>query len=204
MAEALIVETVSFTRMKDGTAEDYHLLERLEAPFVAATAERVLAYLERLADGLSGYKISRLEHSLQTATRAERDGADLDWIVTALLHDIGDDLAPYNHSKLAAAVLEPYVREECTWVLHHHGAFQNFYYAHHIGGDRFARERFRQSPYYESAVEFCERWDQEAFDPDYPTRPLEHFAPMVREVFARAPFDPAVLRAGEKVPLTEG
>jgi predicted HD phosphohydrolase len=193
--------TVSFTQMKDGTAADYELLEAMEAAFAAETADRVLDHLLRLEHSLSGYQVSRLEHSLQTATRAERDGADIDWIVTALLHDIGDDLAPHNHDSIAAAVIKPYVREECAWVCQHHGIFQLVYYAHHVGGDPDIRERYRDHPHYQAAVDFCERWDQASFDPAYDALPLDHFAPMVREVFSREPWAAEHLRLGESEPL---
>lgn len=195
---------VDFVRMKDGTAEDYAFLQREEAAFAAGTAGRVLAGLRALEDSMGGYRVSRLGHSLQSAARAERDGADIDWIVSALLHDIGDALAPHNHSQFAAAVIEPYVREECSWVVRHHGAFQTIYYGHFVGLDPDARERYRDSPHYPTCVEFCERWDQASFDPDYDTPPLEHFAPRVREVFARTAWDPAVIRAGVRLPLHTG
>ena len=190
--------TVSFTQMKDGTKEDYELLAECEQPFVDATADRLLATMAAQEDEtLEGYKISRLEHGLQSATRAYDDGADVDWIVSTLLHDIGDALAPYNHDAFAAAILRPFVREECTWVVEHHAAFQVYYYGHHYGWDRNRRERFKDNPYYQSCVDFCERWDQSSFDPDYPSKPLDVFAPMVREVFARKPNDPAVTCPGE-------
>ena len=133
---------VDFIRMKDGTAEEYAFLQRQEAAFAAGTAERVLAGLRSLENSMGGYRVSRLGHSLQSAARAERDSADIDWIVSALLHDIGDALAPHNHSQLAAAIVEPFVREECSWVVRHHGAFQMIYYGHHIGLDPEARERY--------------------------------------------------------------
>jgi predicted HD phosphohydrolase len=190
--------TVSFRQMKDGTREDYELLRELEVPFVAATPVRLLAELARQkTDTLAGYKVTRLDHALQAATRARREGADADWIVAALLHDIGDGLAPYNHDRMAAEVLRPYVRGEVTWVVEHHGAFQMIYYAHHYGWNRNEREKYRGHPCFQSAVDFCERWDQSAFDPDYPQDKLESFAPLVRAVFARKPYDPAVIRAGE-------
>ncbi|MGI9417499.1 MAG: HD domain-containing protein [Geminicoccaceae bacterium] len=201
MAHAGHHPTVSFTQMKDGTAEDYELLDAMEEAYATGTADRVLDYLKRLERSLSGYQISRLDHSLQTATRAERDGADIDWVVTALLHDIGDELAPFNHDSIAAAVIKPYVREECAWVCEHHGIFQMVYYAHFQGGDPDIRERYRDHPYYQAAVDFCERWDQASFDPAYATMPLAHFAPAVREVFARQPWDGGHLRLGETVPL---
>ncbi len=193
--------TVDFTAMKDGAKADYDFLARMEADFAAGTAGRVLSHVERLAQSMSGYRISRLEHSLQTATRAERDGADVDWVVTALLHDIGDDLAPHNHDSIAAAVIKPYVREECAWVCRHHGIFQLVYYAHHYGDDPNARDRFRDHPYFQAAVDFCERWDQASFDPGYATLPLDHFRPLVEEVFSRRPWRDEHLRPGRQVPL---
>ncbi|MGF1501548.1 MAG: HD domain-containing protein [Paracoccaceae bacterium] len=190
--------TVSFTQMKDGTVEDYALLEKLEVPFLAGTADRLLKELAAQdAETLPGYQITRLEHGLQSATRARRDGADLDWVVAALLHDIGDRLAPQNHDRMAAEILRPYVREEVAWVVEHHGLFQMVYYAHHFGWDPEARQRFRDHPCYRSCVDFCERWDQASFDPDYPMDPLESFVEDVRTVFARKAYDPAVVAAGE-------
>ena len=178
-------KTVSFTRMEDGTESDYAFLAKHEAQFCAQLPARILTALEKLRDSFSGYKIDRLEHSLQTATRAERDGADIDWIVSALVHDLGDDLAPLNHDSLAAAIIKPYVREECAWVVQHHGIFQYKYYADKIGLNPEERQKYKDSPHYDAAVRFCERWDQSAFDPDYDTLPLSHFKPMVEEVFTR-------------------
>ncbi|WP_439888010.1 HD domain-containing protein [Pseudomonas sp. MBLB4123] len=193
------MHSVNFTQMKDGTREEYHFLERLENEFNQNLPERILKALAELEHSLSGYRVSRLQHSLQSAARAEADGADEDMIVGALIHDIGDDLAPYNHSQLAAAVIRPYVRGEVTWVLHHHGLFQNYYYAHHFGGDRHERDRYQDHPAYQLCVDFCEKWDQASFDPSYPTPDLEYFRPMVQRVFSRKPFDPAVI--GEEYSL---
>jgi len=195
------MDSVSFTQMKDGTREDYALLARLEHDYVAGTADRLLTALAELDHGFGGYQVSRLGHSLQTATRARRDGADADWIVTALLHDIGDVLAPYNHDEYAAAILKPFVREQCTWVCAVHGDFQLYYYGHHVGADRLKRERHRGHPYFDDCVEFCERWDQSSFDPAYDTLPLDAFAPLVHEVFARKAYDPAAIRPGAREPL---
>ena len=178
------METVSFTEMKRGTQQDYVLLDRYEQEHAASVADRLLSALSQLKHGLGGYQIDRLTHSLQSAARAEADGADDEWIVAALLHDIGDDLAPMNHSDFAAAILKPYVREEVRWVVAHHGVFQMVYYAHHLGKDPNARKRYRDHPFYDSCVRFCERWDQPSFDPDYPTPPLEHFAPKVRTIIS--------------------
>ena len=188
---------VSFTRMKDGTKEDYLLLAELEHSFHALTADRVLDELRRAGEAtLEGYKITRLDHGLQSATRAERDGADIDWIVGALLHDIGDGLAPQNHDRMSAEVIRPFVRWDVAWVVEHHGIFQMIYYAHHYGWDENARDRFRDHPCFDSCATFCERWDQSAFDPEYDSQPLEHFEPMVREVFGRKAYDPDVVREG--------
>ena len=190
MSEGSQVETamVSFTSMAAGTKEDYEMLERLEAEFAASTADRVLEQLRGLAGSLGGYKVDRLEHSLQSATRAYRDDADEEMVVAALLHDIGDLLSPHNHSELAAAVLRPYVSERTYWIVREHGLFQSYYYAHHFGGDRNARDRFIDHPWYQDTVDFCERWDQSSFDPQYESLPLEFFEPMVRRIFAREPF----------------
>lgn len=191
-------DKVSFTAMKDGTAEDYALLAELEEPFVAMTADRILAELARQGEmTLEGYRITRLTHGLQAATRAEDEGADIDWVVGALLHDIGDGLAPQNHDRMSAEVIRPFVRWEVAWTVEHHGIFQMLYYGHHYGWDRNARDRFRDHPCFDVCAAFCERWDQSSFDPDHPTRPLAHFEPMVREVFSRKAHDPAVIREGE-------
>ena len=187
-ASQAITPTVAFTSMAAGTREDYELLERLEAHFASGTADRVLDQLRRLAGSLAGYQVDRLEHSLQSATRAYRDGADEEMVVAALLHDIGDLLAPHNHSEMAAAVLRPYVSDRTYWVVRQHGLFQTYYYAHHVGGDRNARDRYIDHPWYQDAVDFCHRWDQSSFDPKYESLSLEFFEPMVRRVFAREPF----------------
>jgi predicted HD phosphohydrolase len=189
---------VSFTAMADGTAADYALLDRYERQHAAGLADRILVALDGLTDSLGGYRITRLEHSLQSATRARLDGANVDWVVAALVHDIGDDLAPYNHSDLAAAVLQPYVAEEVHWVVLHHGIFQRYYFAHHLGGDRNERDRYRDHRWAPLCEEFCERWDQSSFDPDFPTEPLAAFEDDVREVFGRTAWDPAVVAVGSE------
>ncbi|MGP1256341.1 MAG: HD domain-containing protein [Kiloniellales bacterium] len=183
------MEEVSFTRMEDGTAEDYALLAREEEKLKAASfADSVLGQLQTLRGPKLGYKIDRYQHSLQTATRAERDGADEETVVAALLHDIGDTLAPDNHAEFAATVLKPYVTQRTWWIVQHHGIFQGYYFWHHLGGDRQAREQYRGHPYFEACADFCARWDQTAFDPDYDTAPLTHFEPMVRRLLQREPW----------------
>ena len=181
---------VSFLRMEDGTREDYELLDRFERDYVRALPDRVLAALRKLDQSLPGYRLSRLEHSLQAATRALKDGADDELIVAALIHDVGDELAPYNHAEVAAGIIRPYVRPEVTWIVEQHGLFQTYYYAHHAGRDRNGREKFRDHPWYQACKDFCADWDQCSFDPDYPWEPLGAFEPRVREIFSRQAFDP--------------
>jgi predicted HD phosphohydrolase len=196
------MKTVSFTQMKDGTKADYDLLAELEKPFHALTADRILSELRSHGGKtLSGYQITRMEHGLQSATRAHRDGADIDWVVGALLHDIGDGLAPQNHDRFSAEVIRPFVREEVTWTVAHHGIFQVAYYGRHYDWDENARDEFKDHIYFRSCADFCERWDQSSFDPDYPTEYIGFFEPMVREVFARTAYDPDVIREGEAVGL---
>lgn len=179
-------EKVAFAAMQDGTQEDYDLLDRFYAANALHQADRVLGWL-RAMDGESPYRISRLHHCLQTATRAQNDDADDETVVCALLHDIGDLLAPANHSQLAAAMLAPFVSEKNHWIIGHHGLFQGYYYFHFVGQDRNARDVYRDHPHYQACVDFCARWDQPSFDPDFKTRPLSHFEPLVRELFAREP-----------------
>ena len=188
------MQRVSFRRMDEGTPTDYELLSRLEDEFVAALPERILDALKDLNNSLAGYQISRLEHSLQSATRAERDGADVEMIVGALIHDLGDDLAPLNHSQLAAPIIRPYVRSEVAWVIEHHGVFQLYYYGNASGVDKNARKIYRGHKWFDSCEKFCERWDQMSFDPDYTSYPLAHFEPMIREIFSRPPFDPGIVK----------
>jgi len=180
--------TVSFVHMEDGSREDYQMLFQIEEQYASGVADRVLAHLKELQQEPHGYQIDRYQHSLQTATRAYRDGADEETVVAALLHDIGDALAPHNHSEFAASILRPYVSEETYFIMKHHGLFQSFYYAHHLGMNRHARDRYRDHPHYQAAVDFCHKWDQTSFDPAYDTMPLEAFEPMVRRIFAREPF----------------
>lgn len=180
--------TVSFTRMADGTAEDYALLGRYEDEYLTGLADRLLGALRALEGSFGGYRVTRYEHSLQAATRALRDGKDEGYIVATLLHDIGDEYAPYTHGEMVAAILKPYVDPTVCWMIGHHGVFQLYYYGHHTGQDRDARDRWRDHPNYEMTVEFCERYDQASFDPTYDSLPITEFEPMVRRVFAEPRF----------------
>ena len=192
------MQTVDFVQMKDGTAQDYQFLHVLENDYIRALPDRLLLALERLGDSIQGYKVSRLHHSLQSASLAEADGADIETIVATLVHDLGDELAPDNHSQLAVAIVRPYVRAEVTWIIEMHGLFQMKYYAHFYGRDPHGHLAYKDHPWYASCWRFCERYDQAAFDPATPTQPLSHFEPMLREVFSRKPFDPAILKQPAK------
>lgn len=196
-----MMDQVKFTAMKDGDKEDYDLLTKHEVEYTRGTADRLLTALETLDESLSGYQVTRLGHSLQSATRAWRDGADTDWIVATLLHDIGDIFAPYNHDEYAASILKPFVREQCTWVVEKHGDFQMIYYGDHVGANPHKRDAYKGHPYFEDCATFCEQWDQSSFDPDYDSLPLDHFRDMVREVFAREPYNPDVIQPGVRFPL---
>lgn len=172
--------------MEFGTQQDCDLVNAHFATHVAGTADRVMDWMLQL-DGDSPYQVSRLEHCLQTATRAERDGADEETVVCALLHDIGDVLAPANHSQAAAALLAPYVSDKNHWIIRHHGLFQGYYYFHFMNEDRNAREKFREHPNYQACVDFCARWDQTSFDPAYKSHSLAYFEPRVKALFEREP-----------------
>lgn len=189
------MRNVRFTRMQDGTREEYEFLDRMEEAYARGLADRILDSLRKLEDGISGYRISRLEHSLQGATRAHRAGESEEMVIAVLVHDIGDELAPYSHSEMAAAMLRPFVSEKIYWIVKHHGVFQMYYYAHHIGGDRNSREIYKDNPWYADAIDFCHNYDQNCFDPDYDSEPLEFFEPMLRRIFAQPRFDDAEQRA---------
>ena len=157
------MKKVNFTEMKNGSKEDYELLEKYEKNFERKTADRLLKYLASQTTTLEGYQITRLEHSLQAATRAYKNGESEEMVVATLLHDIGDDLAPMNHSQYAASIIRPYVSEKTYWIILHHGLFQTYYSAHHLGGDRNARDKFKDHKYYQDTVDFCEKYDQSSF-----------------------------------------
>jgi len=175
----------SFHAMVDGTQEDWAAIAKAAGPFNRALPDRMLAHLKLLAGDSGGYAVDRLEHSLQTATRAHRDGRDEEYVVCALIHDIGDILGPSNHAEIGAVILKPYVSERNHWMLDHHGVFQGYYFFHYLGLDRDMREQFRGHPDFEYTAQFCHLYDQNAFDPNYDSMPLEAFEPMLRRVVAK-------------------
>ncbi len=177
-------ERAAFHRMADGTAADWQIIMRQHEPFARALPDRVLSHLRLLGGDFGGFSVDRLTHSLQTATLALRHGRDEEYVVCALLHDIGDTLCPHNHPDVAAAILKPFVSERNHWIVQNHGIFQGYYFWHLIGGDRNARDRYRDHAWFDDAAEFCELYDQRAFDPRAETLPLADFEPMLRRVLA--------------------
>ena len=178
-------DRAQFRAMTDGTAEDWAKIANASVSFGRDLPNRVITHLKLLEGDCGGFAVDRFEHSLQSASLAHRDGMDEEYVVCALLHDIGDTLASSNHAELAATILKPFVSEENWWMLQHHGIFQGYYFFHHIGLDRNMREQFRGHPCFERTAMFCARHDQNAFDPDYDTMPLETFVPMVQRLMAR-------------------
>lgn len=187
---SLLTATVSFRHMKDRNQADSDILLARRAGYKRALPERVLAHLELLKGDTEGFLIDRYEHSLQTATRAYRDGRDEEYVVCALLHDIGDTLASFNHADLAAAVLKPFVSPQNHWIVEKHNVFQGYYFFHFTGRDRNARDRYRDHPWFDSVAEFCDRYDGASFDPDYESLPLIFFKPMVERLFAKPKWGP--------------
>ncbi len=183
------MRTVKFIEMQSGSKEDYLLLDKYEKKYIGETADRILKFMSGLNTTLEGYKITRLEHSLQTATRALRDKASEEMIVAALLHDIGDELAPLNHSEYAASILKPYVSEKTHWIVEKHGEFQMYYYGHHLGKDRNLRDKYKDHKYYRDTLNFCEKWDQASFDPNYESLTLKDFEPLIKKIFSRKPYN---------------
>ena len=182
------MKKVSFTEMKKGSKEDYLFLDKYEKDFASKTAERIIKFMSNLTDTLEGYQISRLEHSLQSATRAYNNNENEEMVVAALLHDIGDELAPMNHSEYAATILKPFVSKRTYWIIEKHGEFQMYYYAHHLGGNKNQRDKYKDHEYYQDTINFCEKYDQNSFDPNYKSFSLEFFKPMVKKIFSRKPY----------------
>ena len=178
-------QRAGFTSMKEGTEADWSTIGSHFMGYAAGLPNRVLAHLKLLDGDYGGFPIDRLQHSLQTATRAHRAGESEPYVVMALLHDIGDTLGSYNHPEIAAAILKPFVDEKLHWITEHHGIFQGHYFFHHIGMNRDMRDAFLGHEHFEDTARFCELYDQSAFDPAYESAPLEFFEPMVRRVFAR-------------------
>ncbi|OLT58560.1 HD domain-containing protein [Moorena bouillonii] len=179
------MEKVKFTSFETGNQKDYDLLFNSFQNYNSDLPKRIIGALAELTTAYGGYQITRYEHSLQTATRAYRNGENEEMVVAALVHDIGGTLAPYNHGAMAAVILRAYVSEKVCWIIEHHDIFSIYYWGHHWGLDRHAREKYKYHPYYQSAIDFCENYDQKSFDPDYDSLSIEFFEPMVHRIFAR-------------------
>ncbi len=182
----IVPRPVAFTRIRDGSPEFATVMESL-GTLKGNLPYRLIEGLKESAEGVGGYQVNRIEHVLQSATRAHRAGESADYVVAALVHDIGDLIAPYTHGEIAAAVIKPFVEPRLTWILKVHPIFTAYYYAEFIGADKNARERHRGHEWFDDAVYFVENYDENCFDPAYDSLPLEFFEPMVHEVFSRAP-----------------
>ncbi|WP_028230431.1 HD domain-containing protein [Paraburkholderia mimosarum] len=172
----------TFTRMQDSTREDWEIIKPQAAEYFSRLPERVLAHLRLLDGEFSGFPIDRYQHCLQAATLALRDGRDDEYVVCALLHDIGDTTGSYNHPEIAAAILKPFVSEANLWMIEHHGIVQGHNFFHHIGMDRHMRDQLSEHPHYQRTLEFVDRYDDPAFDATARTCPIEVFEPIVRRV----------------------
>jgi predicted HD phosphohydrolase len=184
MADGETMTRASFRAMSEGTVEDWRAKASADRGFDEAYGDRLVAALKDLGRDPGGFAVDRLTHSLQTATRAMRDGRDEEYVVCALMHDIGDLMGPNNHAEVSAVIMKPFVSEANHWMIDKHGIFQGYYFFHLIGLDRDMREQFRGHPHFEYTAQFCHLYDQSSFDPDYDTAPLEVFEPMLRRLIA--------------------
>ncbi len=174
-----------FRAITESDAPDWTLIGDQFLGYARGLPERVLTHLRLLEGDYGGFPVDRLEHCLQCATRAHQDGRDEAYVVMALLHDIGDTLGSYNHADIAAAIVQPFVSEELHWITAQHAVFQGYFYFHHLGFDRDLRENFRGHEHFVACAEFCEKYDQNAFDAGYESAPLAFFEPMLRRVMSR-------------------
>ena len=177
-------QQAQFKSMTEGTADDWDIIASHMRPFMSALPGRIISHLKLLDGDYGGYPVDRLEHCLQTATRAHRDGRDEEYVVCALLHDIGDTLGPSNHADVAATILEPYISAENHWIIKHHGIFQGYYFFEYVGLDANGRDAFKDHPHYQACVDFCHLYDQNSFDAEYDSEPLDFFIPMVERVMS--------------------
>ena len=186
----------AFHAMTEGTQEDWGIIAGEAIQLAIGLPDRVLDHLRLLGGDFGGFAVDRLQHSLQTATRAYRADRDDEYVFCALLHDIGDTLGSLNHADVAAAIVKPFVSEQHHWMVEKHAIFQGYYFFHYLGLDRDLREQFRGHEWFDCTAEFCADFDQPAFDPGYDTLPLEHFEPLVRDVM-RSPKRSVYLSAGD-------
>jgi predicted HD phosphohydrolase len=185
MADGEVAAKAKYHAMTEGTLEDWQTIGLANAAFARALPDRLIRALTELGQDEGGFAVDRLEHSLQTATRAHRDGRDEEYVVCALMHDIGDLMGPANHAEVGAVIMKPYVSEANHWMMDKHGVFQGYYFFHYLGLDRDMREQFRGHPHFEYTAQFCHLYDQNSFEPAYDTMPLEAFEPMLRRIVER-------------------
>jgi len=181
----MALPTATFHSMSECTQEDWDAIMLHMKPHAANGGARILDHLRLLEGDCGGFAVDRLEHCLQTATRAHREGRSEDYVVMALLHDIGDTPGAYNHADIAAAILKPFISPDVHWIVEQHGIFQGYNFFHYIGLDRNTRDSFRGHPQFEATAEFIELYDSPAFDPGYDSAPLSFFEPMVLRLFER-------------------
>jgi len=180
-----MLKQATFTEMLNGTEEEYAIIGEHHADYSKGLADRILKHLMLLEGDTGGFAVDRLTHCVQTATRAHRDGRNEEYVVCALLHDIGDTIATANHADLAATMLQPFVSEKNYWIVKHHGIFQGYYFWEYLGLDKNTRDQFKDSDHWKDCAEFCAKYDQNSFDPEYDNMSLEEFEPMVRNVFSK-------------------
>ena len=185
MADGEGLQRATFTAMTESTQAEWMAIGQIGAPYNRQMPDRMLAHLKMLGDDEGGFAVNRLEHSLQTATRAFKDGRDEEYVICALIHDIGDVLSPSNHAEMGAMVLKPYISEQNHWMMDKHGIFQGYYFFHHLGLDRDMRDQFRGHPHFEYCAQFCHLYDQNSFDPNYQSMSVEDFEPMLRRVLEK-------------------
>lgn len=178
-------QRAKFNHMKDGTAEDWAIIGKEAVEFSRSLNQRIIDHLMLLEGDCGGFPIDRLTHCLQTATLAHKDGKDEEYVICALLHDIGDTLGPANHADIAATILEPYISEANHWMVKHHAIFQGYYFFEYLGLEKNLRDQYKDHPHYDQTLEFIEKYDAPAFDPETETYPLSFFEPMLKSVLSK-------------------
>ena len=185
MNEPIITPRATFTDMKESTAEDWAIIASQRPQLVRDLPNQLLNHMKLMDGDYGGFPVDRLQHSLLTATLAQQDGRDEEYVVCALLHDIGDTLSPLNHPAIGAAIVKPFVSEANHWMVEHHGIFQGYYFFDYVGRDHTIREDYREHPFFDYTLEFCEKYDSLAFNPNLAYLPLEAFVPLIQRVFAQ-------------------
>ncbi len=173
----------TFKAMDQSTQQDWAIIAKEQQAFVAGLPDRILDHMRLLSGDFGGFPVDRLQHSLQTAELAAEAGEDQEYVVCALLHDIGDTLGSTNHADVGAAILQPFVSEANHWMLKHHAIFQGYNFFHHVGLDRDMREQFRGTEHFDRTEAFIARYDNPAFDSEKPALSLDLFEDSVRAVF---------------------